>query len=139
MGTPLPVFYDCHNCPSYCCTYPRIEVTKTDLSRLALYLDVSPERVRRRYTKKGWDPGERVLRHQRDDVFGSACVFLDTTTRLCTVHEARPDICNGHTTGPTCGYYTFLMAERKDQNDPDLVVRAYNVPGEWPELEEGDR
>jgi hypothetical protein len=33
-------------------------------------------------------------------------------------------------------YYTFLMSERRDQKDPEYAVRAYNVPGEFPELEE---
>lgn len=76
------------------------------------------------------------MRHRDDEIFGSACRFLDLETRLCTVHEARPAVCRGHPDGPSCGYYTFLMAERRDQRDPTLEVRAYNLPGEWPELEE---
>jgi len=30
------------------------------------------------------------------------------------------------------------MSERADHDDPDAVARAYNVPGEWPELEAAD-
>ena len=91
---------------------------------------------RSRFTKQGWTKRERVLRHQKDGVFGSACRFLDLDTRLCTVHEARPAICRGHPAGPSCSYYVFLMSERRDQNDPRHVARAYNLPGEWPRLEE---
>ena len=65
--------------------------------------------------------------------------FLDLETRLCTVHTARPSVCRGHPDGPNCGYYTFLMSERRDQDDPDFDARAYNVPGEFPKLEAGDR
>jgi hypothetical protein len=28
------------------------------------------------------------------------------------------------------------MSERRDQDDPDFVARAYNLPGEFPQLEE---
>jgi Fe-S-cluster containining protein len=71
-----------------------------------------------------------VLRHQKDEHFGSACRFLDLETRLCTVHGARPGICRSHPTSSKCGYYTFLMSERRDQGDPELVARAYNLPGD---------
>ena len=136
MGASLPIFYDCFNCPSYCCTYPRIPVTKRDLKRLAKHHGISERAASERFTKKGWTKRERVMRHQQDETFGTACRFLNLETRLCTVHEARPSVCRGHPDGPNCGYYTFLMAERRDQDDPDMVARAYNVPGEWPKLEE---
>jgi Fe-S-cluster containining protein len=132
----LPIFYNCLNCPSYCCTYPRIPVTKRDIARLAKHFGVTEATARRRYTKPGWTKRERVLRHQKDEIFGTACRFLDLKTRLCTIHGQRPSICREHPTGQTCGYYTFLMAERKDQNDPTMNVRAYNLPGEYPQLEE---
>lgn len=135
MSKELPIFYDCHNCPSYCCTYPRIPVTQRDLKRLARHHGISEVQAKRRFTKQGWTKRERVMQHQQDQIFGSACRFLDLDTRLCTVHEVRPSICRGHPAGPTCGYYVFLMAERRDQDDPTLDVRAYNVPGEWPALE----
>ena len=122
------IFYNCLNCPSYCCTYPRIAVTKRDIERLARHFEISYEKARQRFTKPGSTKRERVLRHQKDETFGSACRFLDLETRLCTIHGARPDVCRKHPVTPTCAYYTFLMAERRDQNDPELAVRAYNLP-----------
>jgi Fe-S-cluster containining protein len=124
----LPIFYDCKNCPSYCCTYPRIAVTKRDVERLARHFDIGYEAARERFTKPGSTKRERVLRHQQDKVFGSACRFLDLETRLCTIHGSRPEVCRRHPVSPTCGYYSFLMSERRDQNDPEMVVRAYNLP-----------
>lgn len=134
MGKSLPVFYDCLNCPSYCCTYPRIAVTQRDIRRLARHFDIGEDVAEKRYTKKGWGKRERVLRHQKDEAFGSACRFLDLETRLCTVHEARPAICRDHPSTPNCGYYTFLMSERRYQDDPELVARAYNLPSDWMNL-----
>ncbi len=134
--TSLPIFYDCLNCPSYCCTYPRIPVTKRDIARLAKHLGISEAKARSEYTKPGWTARERVLRHQPDETYGSACRLLDLETRLCTVHKGRPSVCRGHPDGPNCGYYVFLMAERRDQDDPELAARAYNLPGEFPKLAE---
>ncbi len=130
MGSSLPVFYDCQNCPSYCCSYPRIEVTAKDLQRLARHFGITAAAARRRFTKKGSDPGEVVMRHQKDATYGTACQFLDLESRRCTVHSARPAICRAHPGTSTCHYYSFLMAERRYQDDPDFVARAYNVPGE---------
>lgn len=130
MAKPLPIFYDCLNCPSYCCTYPRIPVTQRDIRRLARHFGLEEDVAKRRFTKPGWGKRERVLRHQKDEHFGSACRFLDTETRLCTVHGSRPGICRSHPATAHCGYYTFLMAERRDQDDPELVARAYNLPGD---------
>lgn len=126
MGKSLPVFYDCHNCPAYCCSYPRICLTSGDIARLARHFGTDQASVRRRFTRKGYEPGEIILRHQKDEVFGSVCRFLDRDTRMCTVHEARPDICREHPGGSTCAYYAFLMAERGYQDDPEFVARAYN-------------
>ena len=111
-------------------------MTRRDIQRLARHFDITEEKARTRFTKRGWTSRERVLRHQKDELFGTACRFLDTRTRLCTVHGSRPSVCRGHPNGRNCGYYTFLMAERRDQDDPALVARAYNLPGEYPRLEE---
>lgn len=129
MGRSLPVFYDCLNCPSFCCTYPRIPVTSADIRRLARHHGVDEATAKRRFTKKGEEPGEVVLRHRKDEAYGTACRFLDRESRLCTVHKARPRICRDHPGTPTCAYYNFLMSERRYQEDPEFVARAYNPPG----------
>ena len=122
------ILYDCLNCPSYCCTYPRIAVTKRDIERLARHFEMPYAKARERFTKQGSTKRERVLRHQKDEHFGSACRFLDLETRLCTIHAVRPEVCRKHPVTRTCGYYSFLMSERRDQGDPELVARAYNLP-----------
>jgi hypothetical protein len=121
------VFYDCRNCPSYCCAYPRIQVGPEDVLRLARHHGLDLEKARRRFTRNGQDPGEVILRHHRDRIYGTVCRFLDARTRLCTVHEARPDVCREHPGSPSCAYYAFLMAERRKQRDPGFVARTYNL------------
>jgi Fe-S-cluster containining protein len=130
----LTVLYDCLKCPSYCCTYPRIVVTKPDIVRLARHFGISAEAAERRFTKRGSSKREKVLRHQLDKHFGSACRFLDLDTRLCTVHASRPEVCRGYPASKSCGYYTFLQAERRDQEDPEFIARAYNLPEDWKRL-----
>lgn len=119
--------YDCDKCPAYCCAYPRIIVTGKDLKRLARHFDISPLEARRKLTKKGAEPGERILRHRKDEIYGTVCRFLDRETRMCTVYEARPEICGAYPGLKRCGYFDFLEFERHLQEDPEFVPTAYNV------------
>lgn len=118
----LPVFYDCKNCPGHCCSYEHIEVSEADIRRLAKHHGLSEAVARERFTKAKED-GEkgRILRHQKDVHFGSVCRFFDTEERHCTIYEARPSICRRYPGTPRCGFYDFLMAERRSQEDPEYV------------------
>lgn len=117
-------FYNCNNCPAYCCSYPRIETTERDIARLAKFFGVSFEQARRRYTKQGEEAGERVLRHQKDHIYKSVCAFLDSDSRQCTVHKGRPAICRDYPGSTRCGYYDFLSFERRAQEDPEFIPSA---------------
>lgn len=125
MATPLPVFYSCERCPAYCCTYPQIPVTDADLKRLAKRFGLDRKEARKRFTKKGVEEGTRVLRHQDDVIFGSACRFLDLETRGCTIYDDRPQGCREYPGTARCGYYDFLASERRRQEDDELVVTAW--------------
>ena len=111
--------YDCSKCPAYCCSYERIIVSKRDLKRLAKHFDIDPEIARKRFTKIR--DGEQVLRHQKDKIYGSVCMFLDTDTRRCTIYDARPGVCHDYPETPRCGYYDFLRWERNQQQDEGFV------------------
>ena len=87
-GASPRIYYDCLKCPAYCCSYERIIVGERDLKRLARHFDLDVETARRRFTKVR--DKEQVLRHQKDKIYGSVCMFLDTKTRRCTVYDARP-------------------------------------------------
>jgi Fe-S-cluster containining protein len=122
--------YDCSKCPAYCCSYPRIVVTDSDLARLAKHFQVSEPEAEKRYTRQyRFDDGkekirERILRHEKDHIYKSVCGFLDQDKRRCTVYEARPSVCREFPNGKTCGYYQFLKFERKQQGDKTFIPSA---------------
>lgn len=119
----IRIHYDCNKCPGYCCSYPRIEVKDADLRRLAKHFGIGLEQAERRFTRNyASDEGnERILRHRKDEVYGSICAFFDTDARRCTVYAARPTVCRQYPNGGRCGYYEFLKFERRHQDDPDFV------------------
>jgi Fe-S-cluster containining protein len=111
--------YDCSMCPGYCCSYDRINVSKRDITRLAKHFGLSFEEATERFTKIR--EGERVLRHQKDAIYGTICMNLDLKTRRCTVYEARPNVCREYPEKSRCGYYDFLKWERTHQDNPKFV------------------
>ncbi|MGA0825461.1 MAG: YkgJ family cysteine cluster protein, partial [Burkholderiaceae bacterium] len=104
------VNYDCGQCPGYCCSYPRIVVTDDDIKRLAKHLGLSTKKAQARHTRryrfKSDDPveavDERILKHQKDVIYGSICGFFNTEERRCTIYEGRPEVCREYPSGKTC-------------------------------------
>jgi Fe-S-cluster containining protein len=121
-GRSLRVLFNCSKCPAYCCSYDRIEVTRTDVRRLATHFGLTHERAEKRFTKIAY--GDRVLRHKTDHIFKSVCQFLDPEARRCTIYEARPGVCRSYPESLRCGYYDFLVAERRRQDDDEFIPSA---------------
>ncbi|MFN0124193.1 MAG: YkgJ family cysteine cluster protein [Blastocatellia bacterium] len=124
--TELPVLkrkpaYDCTKCPGYCCSYDWIVVSKTDINRLARRFDLTPEEAEQRFTKFEKSYGKRVLRHRKDVVFKSVCMFFDQEKRRCTIYEHRPTVCRQYPLTRNCGYYDFLRWERTQQDDEAFI------------------
>jgi Fe-S-cluster containining protein len=114
--------YDCSRCPAYCCSYPLIEVSRADIARLARHFGLDWRGAEARFTKYDAGAKVRVLRHRKDEHFGSVCRLLDPKTRRCTAYPARPAACRSYPYGRTCGYWQFLRFERRHQDDPDWVA-----------------
>lgn len=115
--------YNCSKCPGYCCSYDRIEATDADVKRLARHFEMSFEAAEKKFCRWYADD-ERILRHQKDDIYGSICRFFDTDARRCTIYKARPAVCRDYPNGLKCGYYDFLKFERKHQDDKDFIPSA---------------
>ena len=119
--------YNCLKCPGYCCSYPRIIVSKKDLKRLAKYFKVSVETAKDRFTRNykyrttQKKINETILRHKKDVIYKSTCQFLDSDSRNCTIYEARPEVCREYPESKSCGYYEFLKFERKQQEDKTFI------------------
>ncbi len=116
---PRPAF-NCSKCPAYCCSYDHIEVTARDVSRLARHFGFSEAAATERFTKVV-DKGERVLRHRKDHIYKSVCMFLDQDKRCCTVYDVRPGLCRVYPYGSRCGYYQFLKFEREHADDDEMI------------------
>ncbi len=104
----------CDKCRANCCTMP-LEVRLSDLVRLEL---VDP------FEAEHEEPGQiakrlikaRVLEryNHKHEIFTMArranrdCVYLDATTRRCTVYDKRPNTCRKHPqVGPRPGYCPY--------------------------------
>jgi Fe-S-cluster containining protein len=113
--------YNCLNCPGYCCSYPVIALTRRDVERLAKHHGLSFEEARKRFTKEAHGH-KYAMRRKKDVHFGRICRFFDTTKRQCTIYVARPSACRAYPGGGRCGYYDFLMHERRCQKDDTFVA-----------------
>ncbi|MCX8098843.1 MAG: YkgJ family cysteine cluster protein [Casimicrobiaceae bacterium] len=118
--------YDCAHCPGYCCSYPYIEVTAADIRRLAAFHGLEESEATTRFTREASYEGARVrvLRHRKDHIYKSTCLFFDQEARRCTVYSARPRVCRAYPNGTTCGYYSFIRFERRHQGDDAFIPSA---------------
>jgi len=94
---------------------------------LAKHLGITLEGTVKKLTKRDPNGKKRIMRHHKDEHFGSVCRFLDRETRTCTVYEARPGICRDFPGTWRCGYYDFLNFERYLLKDPDHVATTHNL------------
>ena len=116
---PIKNHYNCEKCPGWCCAYELVPVSKRDLDRIANHFNISVEAAARRYTKV--IDGEVGMRHRKDHIYKSTCMFFDQEKRRCGAYAARPTICRTYPTGTRCGYYDFLVFERDQQGNEDFI------------------
>jgi uncharacterized protein len=118
--------YDCTQCPGYCCSYDRIEVKDIDLKRLAKHFDLTVDEAEKKFTRvyKADEGSERILKHQKDEIYGTICRFFHLEERRCTIYTARPAVCREYPNGNKCGYYDFIKFERKHQGDQTFIPSA---------------
>ena len=120
--------YDCSNCSGYCCSYPVIALIKRDVDRLAKHHGITPEVAQKKFTRAAYGH-KYLMRRKKDEHFGKICRFFDTKERRCTIYKARPAACRDYPgSARRCGYYDFLMHERRCQND-DTFVAVTNHAG----------
>jgi Fe-S-cluster containining protein len=119
---PVRVRYSCDKCPAYCCTYSDIEVGVRDIERLAKHFGTTFAKAEARFTKMDSEGKVKILRHKKDTIFDSSCMFLDSEKRRCTIYEVRPGTCRKYPQTSSCGYYDFLRFERTQQDNKDYIA-----------------
>mgnify|MGYP001319035705 FL=1 len=98
---------------------------KRDVERLARFHDMTFEEARRAFTRAAHGR-KYAMKRKKDRHFGAICRFFDTTKRCCTIYTARPSVCRSFPGKGRCGYYDFLMFERRAQEDPTWVAVTTN-------------
>lgn len=103
----------CASCHATCCTMP-VEVRLDDLIRLGLADEFERGEPLKSIARRLQREGIIDHFHQRSGVFTLArrsnddCLFLDATSRRCTVYERRPATCRNHPqVGPRPGHCAY--------------------------------
>jgi uncharacterized protein len=88
----------CQSCTGACCTMP-VEVRSEDLLRLKLInedeLHASKKKIFKRLKVQGYLQSyrESTQLFMLQSKPSGECVFLDSTTRKCSVYAIRPEVC----------------------------------------------
>lgn len=113
--------FDCTRCLGFCCSiYEAVNITVSDLKRLAEHLGVAPKLAMKRYTVG------LTLKRKPDELLGETCVFFDTERRHCGVYEARPGVCREwprpeHSPEGRCCYYDLYQFTKREQRAPNVL------------------
>lgn len=103
----------CNECNAGCCSLP-VEVQAKDLIRMGMMEDFelqeNPKTIARRLKKDGviehYYPKKGLFTLTR--LANGDCLFLDSSTRRCSIYEKRPDTCRNHPgIGPRSGFCAF--------------------------------
>lgn len=78
---------DCTSCAN-CCKKMTPTFTPKDIKRASTFLHMTPAAFKAKWLVKEKQDKDWVNRHQ-------PCQFLDLSTNLCTIYEARPNDCAG--------------------------------------------
>lgn len=82
---------NCLKCPGLCCKLAGyIEVSHTDIRRLAKFLDLTPKAFEAKHIVEKNRKGEKLIKSA-----DNTCQFLGADRR-CTVYAARPRDCRGY-------------------------------------------
>jgi Fe-S-cluster containining protein len=100
----------CNDCMALCCRLP-VEVRNADLLRMELIdsfeVNDPPKAIAKRLMKAGIVAHVNIkeaiytlVQHSSGD-----CMYLDRTSRRCTIYDKRPDTCRKHPeVGPRPGF-----------------------------------
>lgn len=102
----------CDACEGNCCIGESgyIWITKTEIQKLALHLNISVDEVGLQYLMKvGYRYSIKEKQLSEDNY---ACVFFDMQKKQCSIYEARPSQCK---TFPFWDYFKHNVQEVKDE------------------------
>ena len=100
---------DCLSCAN-CCKTMTPTYTSADIKKIASYLQISADEMKRKWLKK-----ERATRNWLNKA--TPCQFLDLETNMCNVYEVRPADCAGfpHLTKKKIVDYLHIHRQNLDE------------------------
>jgi len=100
---------DCLSCAN-CCKTMTPTYTSADIKKIASYLQISADEMKRKWLKK-----ERGTRNWLNKT--TPCQFLDLETNMCNVYEVRPSDCAGfpHLTKKKIVDYLHIHRQNLDE------------------------
>ncbi|WP_321531921.1 YkgJ family cysteine cluster protein [uncultured Desulfuromonas sp.] len=103
----------CDTCRATCCTMP-VEVKIDDLIRMEILSEFDRQEPLKKLAKQLKKQGIIDHFNFKNGVFtlsrmaNDDCLYLDRTSRRCTIYSQRPDTCRNHPhVGPRPGYCPF--------------------------------
>ena len=100
---------DCLSCAN-CCKTMTPTYTNSDIKKIASYLQISTEEMKRKWLKKERGTGKWLNKT-------TPCQFLDQETNMCNVYEVRPADCAGfpHLTKKRMVDYIHIHKQNLDE------------------------
>lgn len=103
----------CVNCNATCCTLP-VEVRVSDLIRMQVISEFDQQEPAKKVAKRLKNLGVISHFNFKNEIYTLArkanddCIYLDSTSRRCTIYAQRPDTCRNHPiVGPRSGFCPY--------------------------------
>jgi len=103
----------CDTCNATCCTLP-VEVRINDLIRMNLISEFERQEPAKKIAKELKRQGVISHFNFKNEIFtlsrkaNDDCIYLDSTSRRCTIYSQRPDTCRNHPhIGPRSGFCPY--------------------------------
>lgn len=108
--------FDCSKCPGTCCSFPQIDVTMSEIKRLAKVKGTPLYLFRSQFFERTDDDSGWQIKHRKHSSLGGICSFY-VDGKGCSVYKDRPETCRGFANNGKCIIYDFLAAMRRHTGD----------------------
>ncbi len=115
----------CNDCVASCCSMA-VEVRTSDLVRMGVMDEFEAEEGLKKIARRLKKEGVVEHFHYKKELFtltrmaNGDCLYLDNTTRRCTIYQERPDTCRNHPKiGPKPGFCAYSKRQKSQIRPTD--------------------
>jgi Fe-S-cluster containining protein len=113
---------DCLSCAN-CCKVMTPTYTNADIKKIAAYLHISANEMKKRWLRKEKGVNKWVNKSK-------PCQFLDLQTNLCTVYEVRPADCAGFPHLTKKRFFDYTHVHKQNLNECPATFKMVEKIGE---------